>query len=476
MFLESIRDCCTRSPNSIAYRAGEQQIGRKTLWQNALALATFLKENGNKPVLVYGHKSPLMIVSFLGCLLAGRAYVPCDSSTPTDRLRYIHNTCAAGLTLCVEGSCELPDAVDPVTLISATPEPLLKSFEQHADSPAYILFTSGSTGDPKGILITHGNLQNFIDWATSIHAIKSIDNPIVGHALFSFDLSVADLYISLVQGNTHVSLTENEQSDYSLLFNRLYESKVGAIVCTPTFLQLLLLDDQFSPSMFPFLKTIFSCGEVLSEKVADKALSRFPGLSLVNAYGPTEATCAVCAATITPAMLSGALPVGAINSAAARIEIDAPAGESGEIILRGKSVSQGYINAASGGFFEPQSYRTGDIGYIQDGLLYFNGRIDEQIKYKGYRIEPAEIERALESIDGIRRAAVIPILKRGAVIRIVAFAESASKISTQQIKRKLEQSLPSYMIPAQICFLDQLPANANGKLDKAALKRGFENG
>lgn len=352
---------------------------------------------------------------------------------------------------------------------------------------AYIIFTSGSTGTPKGVPISVDNLENFIRWVTGIPVVAAMQSGVVfNQAAFSFDLSVADIYISLILGHTLFGCTQHEQQDLALLFQRLQHSGSTMLVCTPTFLQLCLSDAAFNRALLPNMQVVFVCGEVLPAKTAEKLLGRFSGIKLLNAYGPTEATCAVAAVQITKAMLSClVLPAGEIQHAAVCISVmngkaELPAGTYGEIVLQGDSVSNGYLNGPSRTFTGHKTYRTGDIGKIENGYLYCCGRIDEQIKYKGYRVEPMEIETCMNAIPGIARAVVLPIEGRdNKILMLAAFAQKTRAITAGEVKVQLAQRLPHYMVPKTILLLDQMPMNINGKCDKKALKEmllGGRNG
>ena len=231
---------------------------------------------------------------------------------------------------------------------------------------------------------------------------------------------------------------------------------------TPTFLNMLLLNNDFKHSNFSKLKCIYSCGEILENKTAKKLLINFPNIKLINAYGPTEATCAVSAIRIEEKTIQeeSELPIGLISKSAVNIEII-----DGEIVLKGKSVFTGYLNEKK----ITEKYYTGDIGYIKNDKLYFLYRKDNQIKYKGYRIELEEVEKRLKKIQGIENAVVTTLKSNEKIIAIKAFVIINKNINEKNIKENLKQSLPSYMIPI-IEIVDKLPINKNYKIDRKALK------
>jgi D-alanine--poly(phosphoribitol) ligase subunit 1 len=483
-FLERIRGNCDILPENTAYICDGEKLTYGELWRKACALAAFLYKGGGCPVLVYGHKSAEMPIAFLACLLSGRAYVPCDSETPPSRMRQMKESSGASLTILTEDI----EAAEGRTLTKAELRKIYGNSEhcalpQKNDRTAYIIFTSGSTGVPKGVPISIGNLQNFIDWVTTLPAIadlsssgKSPHGTVLNQAAFSFDLSVADLYIALVTGRTLFALTRKEQQNPALLFSRMKESNCILAVLTPTFAQGCLCDTAFNRALMPTLQTVLFCGEPLPATTVKKLFSRFDDLRMLNAYGPTEATCAVCAVQISQEMLARpALPVAQITTdqkPAVTIML-----ENGEIVLRGASVSRGYLTPGSSAFREGGFY-TGDIGKIDGDYLYCLGRKDDQIKYKGYRIELGEIEYALCCIDGINGAAVLPLENGcGRIVRLCAAVETSERtLCPATVKASLRETLPDYMIPKTIAFFEWLPVNGNGKCDRNKLKDGFMNG
>jgi Non-ribosomal peptide synthetase modules and related proteins len=485
MFINRIKSNCLKLKSKTVYICGESNLTYGELWEKATNLAAFLESNGSSPVIVYGHKSPYMIISFLACIISGRAYVPCDISVPPLRIESIISATKSELMIATEAYESENLAVINIgklwQICDSKNECLIS---EDGSRTAYVIFTSGSTGTPKGVPISINNLDHFINWVTSIPAVSILENGIVfNQVAFSFDLSVADLYISLVRGHTLFASARHEQQDLALLFQRLKLSGSMLIVCTPTFIQMCLSDAAFNRELLPDLQVVFLCGEVFPVKTAEKLFDRFPGIKLINAYGPTEATCAVAAVEITEEMFPcPALPVGEINHAAVRISImdgekELPDGECGEIMLHGDSVSSGYLGESCRPFAGDKNYLTGDIGKIQNGYLYYSGRIDEQIKYKGYRIEPMEIECCINEIEGIVNAIVIPVEGRHQkIVMLVAFAEKTEDITADSIKMELSKKLPYYMIPKTIIFIDQIPMNSNGKCDRKALMEIFYHG
>lgn len=494
MFLRKILENCIELGEKIAYRCEDETLSYRQLYERSGALAAWLEKQGTSPVMVYGHKSPMMLVCFLACLRSGRAYLPCDRMMPLSRLiqmkRIADVRCILATEELEEGElCSGADSfVDRALLEKICCESAGHLCKEDPQNTAYILFTSGSTGTPKAVPISVGNIDHFLNWATGIEEINRIQNGMMlNQALFSFDLSVADIYLSLLQKNTLVGITREVQEDLTRLYGEMGQSGCQMIVCTPSFLQFCLCDHKFDEKLLPALSTLFLCGEALSSKVAKKLMNRFPKVSILNFYGPTEATCAVSYAKITPERLTEkSLPIAECEKAAVDITIidqkgDPVAdGEIGEILLCGQSVFSGYLGLDSPNCFIKDGencYRTGDLGRKVDGLVYFEGRSDHQVKYKGYRIELGEIEAGLEALEMVEQAVVLPLyLKDGLVLRLVAAVLCRRQTTPQEILTAFKATMPHYLVPGAIEIVTSLPINANGKCDRNKLREWILSG
>ena len=444
MLLEQIKAHSAVLRDRPALMAGEEVIRWGELWPMAQGLAAQLREQGTGPVALIGDPGEVWVpVAFVACLLAGRPYLPLDPLLPPAGQRELLEQAGAVLLdrqKAEEGfssglSCPLPHDPNPI---------------------AYQIFTSGSTGTPKGVAVSLGNLEHFLRWASALPDVAAVlGGTAVGQASWSFDLSVADLYLSLLGGGTHVALTGEEKGDFAALFRRLEASDPSLLVVTPSFLRLCLTEPSFGPARLPRLRTVFSCGEVLPPAAARRLLDRFPGVALLNAYGPTEATCAVCAVPISREMCTGPLPIGVVGEGAVDISL-----EEGEIVLAGASVAPRF----------GEKYSTGDLGYVEKGLLYWAGRRDLQLKYKGYRLEPARIEGALEALPQVERAAVLPRRDgAGQVKGLTAFVEGTG-LEPEMLAQALAERLPPSQIPGQWRLLDRMPLTHNGKCDRKRLE------
>ena len=313
----------------------------------------------------------------------------------------------------------------------------------------------------------------------------------LNQAPFSFDLSVMDLYTCLAVGGTLWCLTKDVQKDYQKLLESLKRSDAAIMVSTPSFADVCLSDPAFAQTALPNLGLFLFCGETLANRTARRLLERFPSAKVMNTYGPTESTVAVTQVEITPELVAGTspLPVGRPKPGTT-LQICGPdgrvlpEGEKGEIIILGNTVSPGYYQntlQTEKHFFTyteegipAQGYRTGDKGYLKDGMLYYCGRIDLQIKLHGYRIELEDIENNLLRLPQIEKAAVLPNIKDGRVKSISAYLvcpgmTAPERTYAEMLKESLRTFLPEYMIPKKLIFMDRLPMTGNGKVDRKAL-------
>ena len=468
--LSKLRGWAETVPDRPAYLGAGRCLRYGELWEKAALLAAALSRLEAPSVLLWGEKEPEMLVGMIGCLLAGKAYVPISAQTPPERLGQLLRALGPSAALSAGTACPIPGSLSIAEMLSASPPDSLPL--EPETGTAYIIFTSGSTGVPKGVPISRRNLDHFADWICANRAmLLPAPARVLNQASFSFDLSTADLYYSLCGGHTLCGMDPELPADPEALLAFLGDQGIQLMVCTPTFLKLCLTDRSFSRESLPSLKAVYSCGEVLENAAAEKLLRRFPGLRLINAYGPTEATSAVCAVEITPELAASSepLPVGVPKDAACEIRID-----QGEIVLKGESVFSGYLDGSVGGYFTETGtpcFRTGDLGTIKNGLLYCHGRGDRQIKWKGYRIEMDEIEHVLQSLDGIADCAVIAKRNDAGIVRFVkAFVVPETELSADALRERLKERLPAYMIPKSIQFIQELPVTKNGKIDRRKLE------
>lgn len=481
----------------------DKSLSWKDLEEYSNRLSVYLEHRlrSKKPIVVYGHKSPYMIVCFLACVKSGRAYCPIDISVPTSRINAILDEVKPEIILAVEElSIENETILSYQSIISIISEENKIQYRKEkqsyvsADDNFYIIFTSGSTGTPKGVQITRNCLDHFIEWAVTLGGgIQENRHYIfLNQAPFSFDLSVMDLYLALYTGGTLWALDKKVQGDMKALLISLKKSKCNIWISTPSFADVCLADKSFSQELMPELKRFLFCGETLTNKTVERLRQAFPKAEIVNTYGPTESTVAVTGITVTSEINEKyqPLPVGKEKEGTWILIMDQNGKclseeEKGEIVIAGNTVSAGYWNnkgltEEKFGSMEIQGkkaafYRTGDQGYKKDGLLFYSGRMDRQVKLHGYRIELDDIENNLMKLPDIKQAAVIPVYRDGKIRSLKAYVSVKSKVevdftASQAIRSQLTQYLPEYMIPKKIIFLDRLPMTNNGKVDRRALE------
>ncbi len=470
------REC----PDHPAHISGDRTLTYGEMLARSDAVAAWLDAElgeNRAPVAVHGHKEPEMLIAFLGAVKSGRPYVPIDDSLPANRVERIVSNAGAAITLLPERVAEIADLAK-----SGSPRRVA------ADDPFYIIFTSGSTGEPKGVVITMANLTAFIEWMRGEHRFVEKAEVFLNQAPFSFDLSVMDLYLSLVTGGTLFSITKEEIGSLKQLYIKLGQSNVTTWVSTPSFAQMCLIEKGYSHAMLPSLRRFLFCGETLASETATQLLDRFSDAEVWNTYGPTEATVATSSVRIDRGIIAqhSLLPIGYAMPGTRLLVWDetgvaVPPGERGELVIVGPNVSPGYLNrpdlnAKVFSVNEGQrAYRTGDWARERDDLFFCDGRMDGQIKLHGYRIELGDLEANLRALSEIADAVVLPVKKGGKIDSLAAFVVLAVEKSgsdfefSARLKSRLGERLPAYMIPRKFHFLDAFPMTANGKADRRAL-------
>ncbi len=468
------------TPDQPAHRSGDRTLTYGELLARSDSLAGWLQAefgDARTPVAVRGHKEPEMLIAFLGAVKSGRPYVPIDLAIPEQRAHRIVETAGATLTLTPERVAELTRDPRPA------PERRVSG-----EDPFYIRFTSGSTGEPKGVIITHSNLTAFVQWMIGEQPLVQNGETFLNQAPFSFDLSVMDLYLSLYTGGTLFSVTKDDVANLKNLYAAFARSNLTSWVSTPSFAQMCLIERTFNQQMIPTLRRFLFCGETLAPETASQLLTRFPEAEVWNTYGPTEATVATTSVRVDRELIErwSPLPVGrAMPGTLVEIldEEDAVMrdGDRGQIIIAGPNVSPGYLNQpelTARAFFPYEglpAYRTGDAGRVEDGFVFFDGRMDSQVKVNGYRIELGDLEANLRALSEIADAVVLPVEKGGRIESLAAFVVLAGErvgsdfeISAR-LKAQLGERLPAYMAPRKFHFLDAFPMTANGKADRRKL-------
>src|SRR6266705_6546149 len=340
--IERIDHWALVAPEATAHISDGRTLTYGELRRHSDALACYLTERLGKdgrPIAVLGHREPEMLIAFLGAVKSGRPYVPLDTAFPQQRIDKILETSRAALVLTPK------DILQFSALQVRGPARGVQG-----DEPFYILFTSGSTGEPKGVIITLACLEHFITWMLAEQHFTELGEVFLNQAPFSFDLSVMDLFCSLVTGGTLFSISRDLIENPKKLYRALASSGVTTWVATPSFAQMCLVEDKFAEAMLPRVRRFLFCGETLAPQTAAQLLARFPQAQVWNMYGPTEATVATTSIHIDAAILEkySTLPVGSVMPGTKIFIVDENGGElsannRGEIIIAGPNVSPGYV-------------------------------------------------------------------------------------------------------------------------------------
>ncbi len=465
-------------------------------------------------VCVLAEKAPWTIAALIGTLRAGGAYVPIDSAGPASRVARIVGAADPEVMLVDVSAGPLLDEVlaglpGPPPVVGALGAPLTgerftTAFDrddllaQPVGAPgvapadlAHLLFTSGSTGVPKGVMITHDMVLAFVDWALRHFGTRAGDR-ISAHPPLHFDLSTFDIFATLAAGaELHLvpaSLGVDPRATAAFIRDRALTQWFSV----PSVLTYLARFDAVAQDDFPALERLLWCGEVLPTPVLAHWMRRLPHVRFTNLYGPTEATIASSYYDVpgVPVDETVPVPIGwACDGEELRVldeRMDpVPAGEVGDLWIGGVGLSPGYWRdeAKTEAAFraDPTTgarlYRTGDLARADDaGVVHFLGRADSQIKSRGYRIELGEIEAALATVAGIRECAVVGVETGGFEGTTICCAYSVAaghELPATALRRTLADLVPKYMVPARWAELDDLPHNVNGKIDRPALRERF---
>jgi amino acid adenylation domain-containing protein len=509
-------------PEATALVFKDERLTYGAIEEGSNRLAHLLKSVGCRRgdrVALLLPKTPGAIVAMLGVLKADAIYVPMDPASPAARharvLEVSDCRCvlAAGLAgesirgafaaaslartpligWLDDGSPADVDAAFTLRDLAALPAtPPACANGDH--DVAHILFTSGSTGLPKGVMITHASVGRFIRWARSYFGTTAADR-ISQHPPLHFDLSTFDVFGTLSSGaELHlVPLELNLLPPKLAQFIR--ESNLTQWFSVPSVLNLMAKFDAVRQDDFPGLRRVLWCGEAMPTPTLIYWMRRLPHVRFTNLYGPTEATIASSYYTVPACPSDGRepIPIGSACDGEQLLVLDAqlrPAapGEIGDLYIRGAGLSPGYwgdpektrsafLPCPGGAGPQDRIYKTGDLARRgTDGLYYFLGRADTQIKSRGYRIELGEIEAALHSLPGLRESAIVAIQSDGFEGWLICCAyvpATGCDVSGNTLRRNLSALVPGYMLPARWMPYEALPKNDNGKIDRTFLKSAF---
>ncbi|WP_196159545.1 amino acid adenylation domain-containing protein [Reinekea sp. G2M2-21] len=494
-----------RFPDKYAVVHDGDRLTYSELDHNSNRLACLLQNKGaTEPRLIpfFMPKSIDAITCILGILKAGFAYVPIDYNSPKDRFEAILAATGSKVVLVSEEAeakalLYLEGTDIEVVNVSALANEVesLPVSEALSVDLAYVLFTSGSTGVPKGVMISHQCVTDYIDWCVAEYDLNESDE-ISNHAPLYFDNSTFDLYTAFKTGATLHLVPERLNAVLPRLIKWLEESRITVFFCVPSVLTMLLKSRRLKSDSFSYLQQVLVAGEVLPPYVIRQWMMLYPNIRFTNMYGPTEITvdCSFHRIVDLPSPECTSIPIGKARPnmelfvRAENGQLSQQSGAKGELLVRGNSVAYGYLadeqktslsfiqNPANQYFYDPL-YCTGDIVTIDDNLdFHFVGRIDNQIKYMGYRIELGEIESRVQAIETVLEAVVVFSKGTGDGDDFLALLVNLKdNDDLDSLTLELKSRLPSYMVPSVIATTEKdFPRTPNGKYDRKAILMEIE--
>lgn len=518
-----LHDSVERYPDKLFLKFGDEKITYREFDLFTNRLANFLLSKGvkrNDRICFFMNRSIDAFKALFGVLKADGIYVAVNPGTPGERLRFIINDCGCktiivnkeyfqllnkvldgeteGLTIIVlAGYSDMTnvkkDKIFFLNDINASSENQ-REYENIDIDLAYILYTSGSTGEPKGVMVSHRNIMDYTEWAVDFFKIKS-DDRIANTSGLYFDLSVFDIYGSVKSGASVHIIPDGFLKFPKKIVDLLDEDGITVWNSVPSLLTYISKMGVLKSGALSSLEKIVFCGEVMPTQTMIDWMNVYPDKLYVNLYGPAETTCESMYYVINekPADPHVPIPIGKAcqNTEVFALKEDMTPvlpGEEGELHIRGSSNTMGYWNnkkksAASfiespiNVFFNEKIYATGDIVKLrEDGNYDFVGRKDFQIKFMGYRVELGEIEAALSAFDYIIECGVVAIDDESVEgKKIVAFVSTGSSVKEEEVKKDIGKKVPPYMVPKEVIIVNNIPKNLHGKIDRIKLKNLYKD-
>ncbi|MBJ2240825.1 non-ribosomal peptide synthetase [Pseudomonas sp. MF6768] len=459
------------------------------LHTQANRLAHYLRDKGVGPdvcVAIAAERSPQLLIGLLAILKAGGAYVPLDPDYPADRLAYMLADSGVQLLLTQTPLLQQLPVAEGVSVIAMDSLKLdswptqAPDLHLNADNLAYVIYTSGSTGQPKGVGNTHGALAERLQWMQATYQLDESD-VLMQKAPISFDVSVWECFWPLISGCRLVLAGPGEHRDPHRIAQLVQEHGVTTLHFVPPLLQLFV--DEPLAAECTSLRRVFSGGEALPAELRNRLLAQLPAVQLHNRYGPTETAINVthwhCQRTDGERSPIGR-PLGNVLCRVLDEHFNLlPAGVPGELCIGGIGLARGYLGRAGLtaerfvadplGAAGARLYRTGDrVRWTADGVLEYLGRLDQQVKLRGFRVEPEEIQARLLAQEGIAQALVL-IRETAGGAQLIGYYTASGELDELDVKAALAAELPEYMVPAQLIRLDVMPLSPSGKVDRRAL-------
>ncbi|WP_432906337.1 amino acid adenylation domain-containing protein [Micromonospora matsumotoense] len=480
------------TPDAVAVVCGDVQLTYAELMSRADGVAGFLHSRGigvETAVGVAMHRGTDVVAALLGTFIAGAVYVPLAPDLPADRLDFMIDN--AGIELVLTETAlrqRIPRRVPAVALdeqwadvTRATPP---SPVALDATNAAYVMYTSGSTGQPKGVVITHGGIRNRVLWAVSQHQLTSTDR-VLQKTTIGFDASVWEFLAPLVSGGCVVMAPQDAHRDTAVLVGALAEHRITVVQLVPSVLRTVV--DEPDLAACTALRLVCSAGEPLPAELCERLLGVIE-VELYNTYGPTECSIDATAWRYARDGTDGTVPIGAALPGVDLYVVDSadritPIGVPGELCIGGVGLARGYARRGdlTAERFTPNPfasrpgqrwYRTGDlVRWRVDGTLEFVGRLDAQVKVRGVRVEPGEVEAALRAHPAVAAAVVTAYRSGAGDLELAGYVVPAAgaTVDPDELSGFLATRLPAAMVPASIIPLAELPSLPNGKVDRSAL-------
>ncbi len=494
--LQDLEITASMYPDKIAFADLKEEISFFRLVDVAKRIGTYISEKiePHQPVVVYMERRAYNIAAFFGAVYAGCFYVPIDSQMPLERINLILETLHPSMIVYDNVTERYVTEIDRgiaavhynIAISTEIDQKQLDNIRVHSKSTdlLYVLFTSGSTGIPKGVTLSHAAVIDFMDWICEKYNLD--DSAILcNQAPFYFDASVPDLYIPLKTGATVYVPPKKYYTFPKKILHYITEKNINMLVWVPSALCNVVNCKAFEITVPTTIRLVIFCGEVMPCKHLNAWRKYVPDAHYVNMYGPTEATYACMYYDIDREFRDDEkLPLGRAceNSEIILITDDnkiAGEGEIGEICILGQCLSNGYYNSpekTAAVFIQnpvnhswiERMYCTGDLAYRKDGDIIFAGRKDFQIKRLGHRIELGEIENVILTVEGVENVCCVFNQESNDIIAIYT-----GKIESAEITKLIENRLPHYMFPNRYEHLEIMPMNMNGKIDRAGLARSY---